>query len=384
MRFLTPALFLPFIFTRPSGTDAADSTGTSERCKPTPLPATPPSAVNIWAALTADETASIAGWLRGPARHLNLSSRASSISDNSIVLIESYPPSKAEALAHLLSPDTVAPPDRYARVTIHHGAASEPSVKDYIVGPLPISSSRKTRMYPLTDIYHAKVPYNARRMSLEAMDEEIMRNLLTPEMLSAIEAISGLANSNATFGIAPTTPMSFDGSFRRHWISFTQQVAGWTIRPVALYAYIDMSGTDASKWRILKVVCNNQLFNSTHEFLKAYHNGSLNRPAVPEHPNNSSWSSRKRREGYTRDLDDLPGPRSISSDGLRFRLDRERGYVSWMGWGMFLSFNCDMGMSLWDVRFRGERLIYELATIPSSPVPPTSTVTGAWAPPPAI
>lgn len=31
-----------------------------------------------------------------------------------------------------------------------------------------------------------------------------------------------------------------------------------------------------------------------------------------------------------------------------------------MGWGMYLGFDRDMGMSLWDIRFRGERLIYEV------------------------
>lgn len=31
-----------------------------------------------------------------------------------------------------------------------------------------------------------------------------------------------------------------------------------------------------------------------------------------------------------------------------------------MGWGMYLGFDRDMGMSLWDIKFRGERLIYEV------------------------
>lgn len=31
-----------------------------------------------------------------------------------------------------------------------------------------------------------------------------------------------------------------------------------------------------------------------------------------------------------------------------------------MGWGMYLGFDRDMGLSLWDIKFRGERLIYEV------------------------
>ena len=42
-------------------------------------------------------------------------------------------------------------------------------------------------------------------------------------------------------------------------------------------------------------------------------------------------------------------------------MDRALQYVSWMGWGMYLGFDRDMGLSLWDLRFRGERIIYEVS-----------------------
>ena len=73
----------------------------------------------------------------------------------------------------------------------------------------------------------------------------------------------------------------------------------------------------------------------------------------------SSWATRERL-GVPRDLDHLAGPRTVSFSGLRFRVDRKTQYVSWMGWGMYLGFDRDMGMSLWDVRFRNERLLYEV------------------------
>ena len=31
-----------------------------------------------------------------------------------------------------------------------------------------------------------------------------------------------------------------------------------------------------------------------------------------------------------------------------------------MGWGLYLGFNRDMGLNLWDIRFRGDRLVYEV------------------------
>lgn len=75
----------------------------------------------------------------------------------------------------------------------------------------------------------------------------------------------------------------------------------------------------------------------------------------------TAWSGRYRAAIPSfRDLDHLPGPRQVSFAGLRFRVDPELQYVSWLGWGLFMSFDRDMGLSLWDIRFLGERIIYEV------------------------
>lgn len=109
------------------------------------------------------------------------------------------------------------------------------------------------------------------------------------------------------------------------------------------------------------------MFNSTEAFLDAYHDGTLKRlPHRPDQdPKQGEWSTRKRPSlTAQRDLDHLPGPRSVSFGGLRFRVDRALQYVSWMGWGMYLGFDKDMGLSLWDLRFRGDRIIYEVSLLP--------------------
>lgn len=95
-------------------------------------------------------------------------------------------------------------------------------------------------------------------------------------------------------------------------------------------------------------------------FLEAYHNGTLVR--LPSLKNaTTSWSSRYRPErSALRDLDHLPGPRSVSFGGLRFRVDTDLQYVSWLGWGLYLGFDRDTGLSLWDIRFLGDRIIYEV------------------------
>lgn len=108
---------------------------------------------------------------------------------------------------------------------------------------------------------------------------------------------------------------------------------------------------------------NHQVFTSVDDFLSAYNNGTLIRlPKRPDQSFDRSWSTRNRPQGtQARPLDHLPGPRSVSFAGLRFRVDFARQWISWMGWGFYLGFDRDMGLSLWDIRFRGERIIYQLA-----------------------
>jgi primary-amine oxidase len=188
--------------------------------------------------------------------------------------------------------------------------------------------------------------------------------------------IAGLPNDTLSADVFG--PFSFNGDFRRLWVTWRHNTAGSFLQPVGFYQYADVSGTDPSQWKILKVyafklvvlclvsyrshkiVYNHQIFLSTESFLVAFHNGTLKR--LPSRPGNSadlSWSSRK-RVGPQLDLDHLPGPRSVSFAGLRFKVDRKLQYISWMGWGLYLGFDRDMGLSLWDIRMRNERIVYQV------------------------
>ncbi|KAH7912931.1 copper amine oxidase, partial [Hygrophoropsis aurantiaca] len=336
-----------------------------QKCPSTTAPiARPPIPVNPWASLSLDETIQIKKWLEHPSRSLNLTrGDIAKPSDNQIYMIETFYPPKDDVLRYFSFPNLVSIPTRRARVTIHHGSAEEPVIKDYLVGPLPVSSG--TKMSPLTNIYHTEsIPFNAR--GFDARDwsvPEVYTKMAAPladafkDLLGG--TVAGLPNDTLVTG--GSGPFSFDGSFRRFWIGWRRNTPGHYLHPLNLYQYVDVSGTDPSKWEQLKLVYNHQVFDTSESFMEAFHNGSLERIApVTEKDADLSWSTRK-RVGAQRDLDHLPGPRSISSSGLRFRVDRDLQYVSWMGWGLYLGFDRDMGLSLWDMRFRNERIIYELS-----------------------
>lgn len=146
-----------------------------------PLPATAPAPANVWASLSIEESVAISQWL-SPDKRFNLTrADQAGLNDNIIYLIEAFRPPKAAALAYLNSPSDETLPTRLARVTIHHGAESEPYIMDYLVGPLPISE--KTTIAELTDIYHRdKIPFHARGFTGMPFQElePLLYEILTP------------------------------------------------------------------------------------------------------------------------------------------------------------------------------------------------------------
>ena len=144
-------------------------------------PASPPALANPWASLTVSEIVQIQDWLFAPEQGLNLTlGEIAAPSDNHLYIIETYYPPKNEVLEYLSSPVTVDLPPRFARVTVHHGAAQEPTVRNYLVGPLPIGPH--TGMSPLTEIYQVDpIPYNARSFDTRDWSSpEIYSNIAAP------------------------------------------------------------------------------------------------------------------------------------------------------------------------------------------------------------
>jgi primary-amine oxidase len=243
---------------------------------PSGLPplATPPAPVNPWASLTVKESVAIYDWLWADARGLNLTQAdTAQPSDNVLFHIEAFRPPKADALAYLAAPNTTILPQRYARITINHGAAAEPYIGDYLVGPLPVDA--KTAMTPLTDIYHRDdIPFHARGFTNMAEISTLFMKLLQP--LAGVTAVSityrrfppyiflimlvqdlfnatvtGQANDTLIAGMAG--PWSFDGSFRRGWVSWRRNVPGPWIHPINFFQYVDVSGNDPNEFKLLKV-----------------------------------------------------------------------------------------------------------------------------------
>lgn len=71
--------------------------------------------------------------------------------DNTILNLDLLQPNKSDALRFLDS--GAAAPPRYAQATLQFGATTKPYIREYMVGPLPVTKG-KTTVAPLDYIYN--------------------------------------------------------------------------------------------------------------------------------------------------------------------------------------------------------------------------------------
>lgn len=80
-------------------------------------------------------------------------------------------------------------------------------------------------------------------------------------------------------------------------------------------------------------------------------------------PGGGGLTSPEELQGWTGDQikgDDKAAPITILPDGPRHYFDPEENYVSWMDFTFFTTLG-PAGLALYDIRFKGQRIIYELA-----------------------
>ncbi|QRW02291.1 primary-amine oxidase [Ceratobasidium sp. AG-Ba] len=295
-------------------------------------------------------------------------------------------PNKTDALNYLDKKGKA--PARFARAVLYSGGLSTPLVQEYMVGPLPISSD--TAYTPYSYVYQNSTggvggsgafPFNARytaSLETDALDELIV-SFMTPLANITEDLIggsyTGSDDDKITYswqGIMDTC-LPVRGQIHlmvtgvgKYWLFFMGVGNGAQyLGATGFFAYIDASGTDVSQWSlrrvplIWKIVYNNQVFTSADAFVDAYNSGSLQRGVKPD-LKNQDWSTRKKM-GKARALDDRTTPRNVLFEGSRIKADKKQQYVEWMGWSFYLGFNRDTGLTMWNIKFKGDRIIYELS-----------------------
>ncbi|KAF2871343.1 copper amine oxidase [Massariosphaeria phaeospora] len=328
---------------------------TSAQCS-ADQPTTSAPRKNVWKALSEAEYTSVAEVL---IHKLNLTAvPVLSGRQNIIVQIDLLQPNKSAVLPFLAG--YASEPKRYARATVQYQIPEIPYNQEYLVGPFPISNA--TSVQPLSYPFNNRSPGKTRMASIYAAGAGAASFL--ENLSSEIEDITREL-WNAT--LAEGTVNGRVGSVLRQedgrditWLTFlgtpTTGLDTYTILPLGASVRLDVSSRDWREWSATGWFSDGKFYESTDAFRKAVFTSDFEKPP----PNvDGPWASTD-KQGEPLPLDELPPPMPVSQGAKRFLVDEKEDFVSWMDFSFYMSTSADLGLSLFDVEYKGKRILYEL------------------------
>ncbi|XP_069031738.1 retina-specific copper amine oxidase [Embiotoca jacksoni] len=266
-------------------------------------------------------------------------------SQNFLFLIDLSLPKKADALAYL--DGNGAKPMRQATAVVFHGAKGY--VKEYVVGPLPNPTDH-------TDVtkerYKIDLPISARPVTVG--EYALIFKFLETKVFSKLEKLLkesfgvGLEKNLNSFEQMPRGVRSGD---RKTWVSFFRDMSGMYIHPVGFEVLLNHESLNASQWRVERLLYNGKYFDTVEELQQKYEKGSVKKIVYKESPDYGSLKPRNKPLQI--------GPQQFYAEGKRYSVSKN--HVLYLDWSFAFGLSSLTGMRVFDVRFKGERIAYELS-----------------------
>uniref|UniRef100_A0AAY5E9J8 Amine oxidase n=1 Tax=Electrophorus electricus TaxID=8005 RepID=A0AAY5E9J8_ELEEL len=203
-------------------------------------------------------------------------------------------------------------------------------LKEYVVGPL--SGDMRHRDVTKEKYKLPSLPFTARPVTIGEyvqlftfLYNEVFRKLET-ELKESFGYIPNQRNLNAFEGM----PRGVTTGDRKTWLSLFHDYSGIYIHPL-LY--------------------NGEYFESINSFKRSYAASRLNKIVFKDIYNCASLKPRRRPTGL--------GPQQYYVQGKRFSVRNNQ--VIYLDWNFAFGLSSLTGMRVFDVRFKGERIAYELS-----------------------
>lgn len=313
---------------------------------PHPLRASHDDKSLVFADLTRDEYAEVQRYMRElPGANIS-TGQLTKPWQNFLFLIDLSLPKKADVLAYL---DGRGPkPEREATAVVFSGSSGK--IVEYVVGPLP----KPTRHRDVTrERYGTDLPINARTVTIGEYGE--LFAFLQREVFAKLQKLMKESfNATDAKGLHPfeQMPRGVRAGERKTWISFFRDMEGIYIHPVGFEVRVDHGSVNSSAWTVDRVLYNGQYFNSVGDLERAYNEDS--RMQKIEYKVSPDYGSLKPRA--------VPlqvGPQVFSPEGKRYSVSGNQ--VIYLDWSFAFGLSSLTGMRVFDVRFRKERILYELS-----------------------
>ena len=329
---------------------------------------------NIWADLDTAE-AQIAFDLLNDVYNLTQLENATPY-DNYIMWIEALRPNKTDAVAYL---DHEGPlPERWARASLFFGAEEHTSEeypngfwKELQIGPLNTNATPAIK--DLEYLYtKSKVAYEVGyKDKFRWADAQLVFNqvFLSDSMLPVLVDLIGeemklYGQEGAPIECWATDPYEYNKETGRttSWATvFLNYQGAGDITPSGVFLNVDITGRNSSEYFVTKWVYNNIVYNSNEEFRKAWESKSFVKlPKVNSSKMNTTDSFIfVGQQGATRQLDEKLAPISVEPQGRRWKFSEEQRYFTWMDWEFYVAWSRDVGITLYDLKFKGQRIAFE-------------------------
>ncbi|CAJ2510962.1 Uu.00g065870.m01.CDS01 [Anthostomella pinea] len=315
---------------------------------------------NVWAGISEHEANDVYDFLVKEWADLNVTRTPRTAYENFIFTVEALSPNKSDVLPFLW--EDSKEPERWAKVVLSRNTEEKPQLIYHAVGPLPVSEA--TQVVPLTHPFSSGRNYVTNLMAdfVGSLDF----SLALAENVSDITTELLDAKVNRKNPYDPNSLQVFPRFTRQEpglliaWIQFFRPgmgSSGRTLLPQGIYVRVDATSANVSDWVVGDWFYNGVMYANVDEFRRAMRSPDfLKTPPNVDGP----WTD-------TEDFDakpdgrQLPPPVSIQPYGPRYKLDKAEGYMSWFGFEFYLTSTQATGVSLFDVRFKGERVMYELS-----------------------
>eukprot|EP01025_Chloroclados_australasicus_P055731 TRINITY_DN681_c0_g1_i1.p1 TRINITY_DN681_c0_g1~~TRINITY_DN681_c0_g1_i1.p1 ORF type:complete len:875 (+),score=47.75 TRINITY_DN681_c0_g1_i1:294-2627(+) len=322
-------------------------------------------------------------------------------SANHLLEIEPFPVPKQEALAYL---DNNGPkPLQYARVIIARGEQNIPDIVEYKVGPLPINEST-TEIVQITP--DGAIPWKKHSQMLSAF-------IFESDLISYTAYFLREIFKHSTGGFCPVFFPTIDYSLqpgtdcgpgdhfyalqypvlnsagRRlarvnyHFIPDLERLStGVHLHPVPITFVVDTTDPDFTQWYATDFVyCQQGPFRTKEELLEKFVSGQLYKCEGAK-----EWGTLQQAQGipgrydfrwsevFNDSIYSLRGnnaadgklqPRAYPPQGARFQIlgqnDPTGRRLRWLDWEAHIVLQSRQGIALYDITYKSERIVYELA-----------------------
>nr|KAI8755816.1 putative amine oxidase copper-containing [Biomphalaria glabrata] len=279
-------------------------------------------------------------------------------SEGSVYGIELHIPNKTSAVDFL---DSRGPkPAREARVFISHLNWIPPVVAEYVVGPLPTPT-----YHYYNPRHHEHIPYRFHPTFGYRKARDSLKTYLNDELHMIFNESFGASLENCGRKCLDLMLQRTNSAYSEHTIILIYLVYKTdfpTVNTLDMVFLMNETHVGNEEFICESVFYGGQHFPSIDLFIKAYRRGDIKKVKMnfpSPAPGETSMPSTMHLRGKTFPHNDQAGPKEYEPDGKRYRVKGQ--HIEYMEWSFNYRISTVSGPQVWDVRWSGDRIAYEIS-----------------------